>query len=132
MSKINWLELLGWGEEELEDLRFAGYSYAKQGHYEAALKFFKTLVLISGENVYDLQVLGAIYLQMGNNLAALNYLERAIKMAPSHEPTLLNRTKALFLLGYKRQGLSQAAELEKSSTPFIANQAKALSLAYGT
>lgn len=132
MAKTNWIELLGWNEEQIEDIRFAGYSFIKQGQFDHALKFFEVLAILPNENVYDLQTLGGIYLQLGNNLSALNYLEKALALDPKHEPTLLNRAKALFLLGYKRQGLSQAADLEKSSDASIADQARALTLAYGS
>ncbi|MBS0652032.1 MAG: type III secretion chaperone, partial [Verrucomicrobia bacterium] len=33
MSNVEWLSILGWGGDELEDLRFVGYSYIKQGKY---------------------------------------------------------------------------------------------------
>lgn len=130
MSQINWIELLGWGADQIEDIRFAGYSFLKQGQYENALKFFEVLATLSKENTYDLQTLGGLYLQTGNNLSALNYLERALKSDGTHEPTLLNRVKALLLLGYKRQGLAQAKQLERSSNTYIADQARALALAY--
>lgn len=130
MSHTNWLDLLGWDIHEMEDIRFAGYSYVKQGKYPEALKFFEALVVLSEENLYDLQTLGALYLETGNNLSALNYLERALKIDASHEPTLLNRAKALFLLGYKKQALAQAGQLERSSDIIVANQARALTLAY--
>ncbi|WP_194848101.1 tetratricopeptide repeat protein [Candidatus Neptunochlamydia vexilliferae] len=128
--KTNWIELLGWSKEQIEDIRFAGYSFLKQGQYEHALKFFEVLAVLPEEDPYDFQTLGGLYLQVGNNLSALNYLEKALSFDPDHEPTLLNRTKALFLLGYKRQALAQAAQLERSSDPYIADQARALTLAY--
>ena len=127
---IDWLEILGWKEEQLEDLRFVGYSYIKQGKYDVALPFFEALAVLSPQNPYDQQMLGAIYLQMGNNLMALNAIEKALKLDPLHSPTLLNRTKALFALGYKRQALAQARQLEKSAELPIADQAAALLLAY--
>lgn len=127
---MNWIELLGWNQEQIEDIRFAGYSFIKQGQYEHALKFFEVLAILPDENVYDLQTLGGIYLEVGNNLSALNYLEKALALDPKHEPTLLNRAKALFLLGYKRQGLTQASHLERSPNSQIADQARALTLAY--
>ncbi|MEM8727171.1 MAG: type III secretion chaperone [Chlamydiota bacterium] len=130
MSQINWIELLGWSERQIEDIRFAGYSFIKQGQYEHALKFFEVLTILPDKDVYDFQTLGGIYLQLGNNLSALNFLEKALAMDPAHEPTLLNRTKALFLLGYKKQALTQASKLERSSSPLIADQARALTLAY--
>jgi tetratricopeptide (TPR) repeat protein len=130
MSSVNWLEILGWQQEELEDLRFVGYAYIKQGHYDIALKFFDALVILAPDSSYDLQTLGALYLQKGNNLMALNYLEKAIKLDPKHLPTLLNRTKALFFLGYRRQGAIQARILEQCADSQIAGQASALLLAF--
>jgi tetratricopeptide (TPR) repeat protein len=131
MSQIDWLSILGWNKEELEDLRFVGYSYIKQGNYDIAMTFFEALAILAPESVYDLQTLGALYLQKGNNLMALNYIEKAIKLDPTHYPTLLNRTKALFALGYKRQALSTARMLEKCEVEQIAGQAQALIIAYG-
>lgn len=131
MDHREWLSILGWGVEELEDLRFVGYSYIKQGKYDIAAQFFEALVVLSPESVYDVQTLGALYLQKGNNLMALNYLEKALKLDPSHSPTQLNRMKALFSLGYKRQAMMQARQLEKHADLDIASQAQALILAYG-
>jgi len=130
MSAVNWLEVLGWEEQQLEDLRFVGYSYVKQGKYDIGITFFEALVVLLPQSAYDLQTLGALYLQIGNNLMALNYLERALKLDSHHFPSLLNRTKALFALGYKRQALAQAAQLKTCSDSSIADQAEALLLAY--
>lgn len=130
MSDVNWLNILGWDNSQLEDLRFVGYSYIKQGKYDIALKFFEALVVLDPKSDYDLQTLGALYLQMGNNLSALDFLERAIKLSKDHGPTLLNRAKALFLLGYKKQGIDQVKALENHPLAEIANQARALALAY--
>lgn len=130
MSQTDWTKILGWGESEIEDLRFVGFSYLKQGKYDIALTFFQALIVLQSGNAYDLQTLGAIYLEQNNNLMALNYLEQALKIAPNHPLTLLNRAKALFGLGYKRQALAQALSLEKNSDPAIADQAASLVLAY--
>ncbi|MBX9923926.1 MAG: type III secretion chaperone [Rhabdochlamydiaceae bacterium] len=130
MSYINWLEILGWNLEELEDIRFVGYAYIKQGRYDIAISFFEALVILSENDAYDLQTLGALYLEQGNSFAALNYLEKAVKVDPHHGPTLLNRSKALFALGYKKQALLQAKALESHSIPEIAGQASALILAH--
>lgn len=130
MSDVNWMDILGWSGEELEDLRFVGYSYIKQGKYDLAERFFEALVVLNPNSEYDLQTLGALYLQNGKNLEALDYLERALRANENHAPTLLNRAKALFLLGYKRQGLSQAKILESNQDSSISNQAKALILSY--
>jgi tetratricopeptide (TPR) repeat protein len=127
---VDWKEVLGWKNEELDDLRFVAYSYIKEGIYDVALTFFDALSILSPPTSYDLQTLGALHLQMGNGLKALDYLDRALKAAPAHAQTQLNRAKALFMLGYQRQGLIQATELEKSPDPEIASAAQALILAY--
>lgn len=130
MSSTNWLDVLGWNQSQLEDLRFVGFAYIKQGKYDIALKFFEALTILEPESVYDLQTLGAIYLQMGNNLSALDFFERSIKIDNTHAPTLLNRAKAMFLLGYKKQALDQATVLQKHKDQTIATQATALIMSY--
>lgn len=127
---MNWLELLGWNQHQLDDLRNLGYSYAKEGIFDTALTFFEALALLEPLQTYDLQILGALHLQKGNGLLALDFLDRAIKLDPSSLETRLNRAKALFMLGYRRQGILQASELERCEDPAIAAQAGALLLAY--
>ena len=130
MSQLNWTEILGWGKDELDDLRYVAYSYIQQGVYDVALTFFDALAVLETPAAYDLQTVGALHLQIGNGLKALDYIDRSLKLDPTHLPTQLNRAKALFLLGYKRQGLMQAMELEKCSEKSIASQASALILSY--
>lgn len=130
MNKPNWNEILGWTSEQIDDLRLLGFSYLRQGKYDVATPIFEALVLLGQDNPYDLQTLGALYLETGHNLQALNTIERALKIDPSHETTLLNRTKALFALGYKRQALAQAKALELISNQEVAGQATALLLAH--
>jgi len=130
MSQIDWTEILGWGNEEIEDLRYVAYSYLKQGLYDIALTFFNAIEVLSPHTAYDSQTIGAIYLQLGSSLKALDYLDRALKLEPQHLPTQLNRAKALFMLGYKQQGLAQAMYLGKQPDEGIAAQAQALVLSY--
>lgn len=130
MSQINWQEVLGWEEREINDLRYVAYSYIKEGIYDVALTFFDALAVLTPPTTYDLQTMGALYLQVGNGLKALDYLDRALKSAPEHLPTQLNRAKALLILGYKRQGLAQAEILQKNENKQIADQAAALTLSY--
>lgn len=127
---MDWMSELGWQERQIRDLRTLGYFYIRQGIYSKALTIFEGLSLLAPDNAYDLQTLGALHLQMGNGMRALDFLDRALKFDPSNLGTHLNRAKALFLLGYRRQGLLQAKELESVSDLAIASQAKALLLAY--
>lgn len=131
MSKINWLTSLGWTEEQLEDLRYAGYAYLRQGKYDIALSFFEALTVLDPESAYDAQTLGALYLQLNNPVKALKYFDKALKIEGDHAPTLLNLCKALFMLGKKEEGLKLANILKNEPDSTISNTAKALILAYG-
>lgn len=130
MGRINWLEKLGWKEEHVEDLRYTGYSYIRQGKYDIALPFFEALTILDPESVYDAQTLGAIYLEINEPAKAMKCIDRALKLETDHGPTLLNLTKAFFMLGKKEEGLKLAHILKNEVNPAIANIAKALILAY--
>lgn len=130
MSKVNWCNVLGWGEEELEDLRLAGFAYIQQGKYDIASSFFEALIVLDPENAYDAQTLGALYLQNNEPQKALKILQHALKLEGDHSPTLLNLTKALFMLGLSEEGLRLAEVLQREKTSAISNVAKALILAY--
>lgn len=130
MSRINWLDKLGWTEEHVEDLRYTGYSYVRQGKYDIALAFFEALTVLDPESAYDAQTLGAIYLELNEPAKALKSFDKALKLEADHGPTLLNLTKAFFMLGKKDEGLKLAHILKDEENPLIANVAKALILAY--
>lgn len=130
MEKTDWLEILDWDKTQLAELSALGYCYAKQGQYDTALKIFHALLVLESNNGYYLQALGAIYLEKGNALEALSYLDQSLRFEPAHLPTLLNRAKALLSLGYKKQGLQQARAIEHSASKIISSKAKALLLSY--
>lgn len=130
MGRINWLEKLGWTEEHIEDLRYTGYSYIRQGKYDIALPFFEALAALDPDNAYDSQTLGAIYLEINQPEKALLCFDRALKMEGEHGPTLLNLAKAFFMLGKKEDAMRLVHVLQNDADPTIANPAKALILAY--
>ncbi|CRX39092.1 tetratricopeptide repeat protein [Estrella lausannensis] len=130
MAKIDWRAKLGWGEDQVDDIRMAGYAYIRQGKYDIALPLFEALVILEPDNPYNPQTLGAIYLQMGKAVEAIKALDTALKLEADHAPTLLNLTKALFMLGRREEGLKLANILKNERELQIANAAKALILAY--
>lgn len=131
MSKINWTKELHWNEEHLDDLRYTGFAYLKQGKYDIAITFFEALAVLDPENAYDSQTLGALYLQIGEPKKAIKYLDQALKIEGDHAPTLLNLCKALFMMGKKDEGLKLANILKNEPSIQISNIAKALILAHG-
>lgn len=132
MSRINWKETLGWGDDELEELRVAGYAYLRQGKYEIASDLFEALNVLCHDSAYDAQTLGALYLELGNPAKALVLLDKALKLETEHHaPTLLNVTKAMLMLNRRDEGLKLAKLLRREPDPKIANMARALILAYG-
>lgn len=129
MSKINWIKELNWTNEHLEDLRYTGYAYLRQGKYDIAINFFEALTVLDPENAYDSQTLGALFLQLGDAKKALKWLDHALKIEGDHGPTLLNLCKVLFMLGKKEEGLKLANILKNEPSIVISNVAKALILA---
>ena len=97
---------------------------SKQSRTE--ITFFDALIVLTSPAPYDLQTIGALHLQLGHGLKALDFLDRSLKLEPDHLPTLLNRAKSLFLLGYRRQALMLAEQLALCKDPAIADQAFAL------
>lgn len=130
MGDIDWLKTLHWNQDNLDDLRNTGYAYIRQGKYEIALSFYEALIVLDPNNSYDAETLGALYLQLNNPAQALKYFDRALKVDADHAPTLLNVTKALFMLGKKEEGLKLATILKNEKNPAVSNVAKALVLAY--
>jgi tetratricopeptide (TPR) repeat protein len=130
MERVNWLEKLKWGEEEIEDLRHTGFSYIRQGKYDVALPFFEALTALNQDSSYDIQTLGALYLQMNFPEKALKMFEKALKTEGDHSGTLLNMSKALLMLGKKEEALKLATILQNEPSVSISNTARALLLAY--
>jgi tetratricopeptide (TPR) repeat protein len=132
MGSINWMDRLGWTDEHIEDLRYTGFSYIRQGKYDIALAFFEALAILDPKSAYDAQTLGAIYLQINQPQKALRCFERALKLDTTDQAaTLLNLAKTLFSMGKKEEGLSVVQRLKNDKNPTIANIARALILAHG-
>ncbi len=130
MAVVDWKSILGWSDESIAEVRFSAFSLLREGQYTKARTFFEMLVTVDETSIYDKQILGAILLKLGEQESALEWLERALELDPFHEPTLLNKIKVLLLLGRKSDAFALLFRLERSSDPYIANDAAALRLAY--
>ena len=64
MMAQDLLNILGWKKEDLLNLQFIAYSYVKQGKYDIALTLLETLEVLDSNDLYTLQTLGAIYIEM--------------------------------------------------------------------
>ena len=127
---MRWMEYLGWSNQQINDLRYVGYLYLYEGKYDLATSFFEALTVLDPDNVSDVHALGALYLETGKGLEALSYLNTALQSQPNHQVSLLNKSKALFNLGYKKQALALAKTLLLSDNEKVKDQAQALVLAY--
>lgn len=131
-ASIDWLEKLGWDESQVEDLRFLGYHYIRQGKYEIARVFYEGIIALTSEKplkeqvTYDYETLGAIYLQLGNNARSLRYLERALRMDPKNTLAALNKVKALMALGRTKAAMTLARSLLKSKDAIVRDRSEAL------
>ena len=130
MSRIDWLKELRWSDDQLDEIRNAGYSYIRQGKYAIALPFFEALVILNPESAYDAQTLGALYVQTNQPEKAIRYLDRALQLEADHSPTLLNLTKAFFMSGRLEDGIRLARVLQHDQNPFISGTASALLMTY--
>ena len=130
MTRINWMQELGWTDDHLEEMRNIGFSYLRQGKYEIALPFFEALVALVPESLYDIQMLGAIYVQIDQPQKAIRILNKALMFEEDHGPTLLNLMKAYFMSHELEQGLRLAQVLKNDKDPFIAGTAEAFILSY--
>lgn len=130
MVKKNWQQELGWSQQHLEELRSAGYAYIRQGKYDIALSFFEALTVLGSKEAYDYQTLGALFVELNQPSRAVRFLDRALKMEADHTPTLLNLTKAFFMLGKRDEALRLCNILKNDPHPQVANIAQAMLIAY--
>ena len=130
MLEIDWKDIMGWSEAQMRDARSIGYLYYKQGAFDIAAKCFEALITINPHALYELQTLGAIYLEMNRPKEALTLIDRALSIQPGHEPTLFHRCKALLAMGDKTGALEIAHLLENSSDTIIAKSARSLLAAH--
>lgn len=130
MSRKNWKGLLGWTEEHIDELRNTGYAYILQGKYDIAIPFFEALNVLENDNAYDAQTLGALYVETNQPSKAVRFLDKALKMDADHTPTLINLTKAFFMLGKREEAVRLCKILKNDANPSVANLAEALLLAY--
>jgi len=125
-----WKELLGWGSEALDELRVIAFSYMRQGAFDLAKDLLGMLIVVDPGNIYDMKLLGAIYLEQGDASEALRWLVKAARQDPADLANLLNLCKAQLELGQLENGLKLAQKLSRSSSLQIAADAQALVMAY--
>lgn len=131
MSSLNWEKILGWDNEQIEDLRVTAFLYIREGKYEIAKTFCETLAILNPKNAHDLSTLGALYLQLNNPISALTYLDKALALDPTNVIIQINRIKAVLQLGYREEGLRLIDTfVPKCKDKFIASDAMALKAAY--
>ena len=130
MSKRDWLKTLGWTEDHTTEMRNAAYAYIRQGKYDTALPFFEALAVLNPNNSYDVQMLGALYVQTNQPEMAIKYLNRALQFDAETRTNTLNMTKAFFMSGRIEEGLRLAKLLQNDADPYIAGNASALIMSY--
>lgn len=126
----DWLNILGWTQTHLDELRFMGFDILKEGQYQRARTYFESLIILDPSSIYDKQTLGAIYTELNEHQKALDTLNEVLASEPEDAPSLLNKTKVLIGLGQITEALVIAQSLTRSKDKTIANDAEALILAY--
>lgn len=127
---INWKEVVGWSDEQIQDIRILAHSFIRNGKFESACKIIEALLPIDNRRLIDIQTLGALYLDLDNPEKALSYIHQAIQQDPHHLGTRLNQVNALLALGQISAAMKIAQKLASCPDPKIAGQASAFLLAY--
>lgn len=123
------LNVLGWNQEDLNNLQFIGFSYIKQGKFDIAKPLFEALEVLDPHNCYNLNTLGGIYIETKEPYKALNALEKALSLEPDNENYQFNKIQALLSLGFKKQALEASLLLAQGKDPILKSKAEALLLA---
>ncbi|NGX49080.1 MAG: hypothetical protein K940chlam5_00676 [Candidatus Anoxychlamydiales bacterium] len=127
---MDWQNYLELTDDSIEDLRSVGYLYVKQGCFDIALDFFNALLILHPGNSYDESIIGALYLEKGKYLEALEHLDEVLKVDPSNYLVLLNKAKTLFSLGYRTEAIAITKMLSNCPDKKLSSQASALIEAY--
>lgn len=121
---------LGWGDAQRQEMRMLGCDLLREGKYEKATALFEGVVELGSDEVFDLQTLGALYVQLGRWEEALHHLNQAAMRNEKHLPTRLNQAKALVGLERLEEGLEIARRLMGCRNERIREWAEALLLAH--
>lgn len=128
MLNQEMLSILGWNDKDMRSLELVAYSYIKQGKFDIAQKILEGLEVLEPANLYILQTLGAVYLELKNPYKALDTLEKALKLDPSSEVSKFNRIQALISLGFKKQALQECQLMLDAQNKTLKDKAAALLL----
>lgn len=122
------LNILGWQKDDLNNLQFIGFSYIKQGKFDIAKTLFEALEVLNPEDPYNLNTLGALYIETKEPYKALNVLEKALMLDPQNEISQFNKIQALLSLGFKKQALEVCQILSQAKDAILRSKAEALLL----
>jgi tetratricopeptide (TPR) repeat protein len=127
---VAWREVIGWSQDEIDELRAIGYSYLRQGQYKVAQTFFEALVVLDPANLFDLKTLGGLRDIAGDAPGAIDTFTQVLQHAPQDTFALLGLAKAELSAGKQTQAIERLRTLSTSSQKRIALDAQALILAY--
>lgn len=127
---INWKEVIGFNDEQIQNIRTAGELYRRQGHYKTALTYWRAICIFDKTSVFDQQMLGALLLEVNQAQEAVPVLEKALALQPKHYRTHLNLARALLDSGRKAEALAKAKELVLCPDALVADRASAILLAF--
>ena len=128
MLSTEMKNILGWQDADIANLQFVAYNYIKQGKYDVAQTLLEALEVLQPTNAYTLQTLGAVYIENHNPYKALNSLEKALQLDPSHELSQFNRIQALLSLGLKKQALADCQKMVFAHNPILKAKTEAILL----
>jgi tetratricopeptide (TPR) repeat protein len=127
---IAWRDVIGWNQDQIDELRAIGYSYLRQGQLKLAHTFYEALAVLEPSSLYDLRTLAGLRDLMGNSEGAIEIYNKVLAMEPGDPFSSLGLAKALLASGQQVAALERLRPLSTNPNPRIASDAQALILAY--
>jgi len=127
---VEWRSVVGWGQEEIDELRSIAYAYMRQGQMTLAHTFFEALVVLQPNSLYDLRMLASLRDLLGDPAGAIEVYQQLLKNEPNDLFASIGLSKALLATGQRGPAMERLRLLSTCANRLIANDAQALLLAY--
>jgi tetratricopeptide (TPR) repeat protein len=127
---VEWREVIGWGQDEVDELRAIAYAYMRQGQLKLAQTFFEALVILEPNSLYDLRTLAGLRDLLGDPQGSVTLYQEALTRDPRDPFSQLGLAKAQLAAGQATDALPRLQQLATSPDKRIATDAQALLLAY--
>jgi Flp pilus assembly protein TadD len=127
---VEWREVVGWDQDEIEEMRAIAYAYLRQGHLALARTFYEALVVLDPNSLYDLRTLAVLRDLQGDTDGALTLYGKVLQLEPTDPFASLGLAKAQLAAGRRGEAIPRLQKLSTIPDRRVAADAQALLQAY--